>query len=240
MMQHGAQRLGAARPVNSDTAQVLIAALRAQGAQRVLDLGCGDGALAATLAQAGFQVLGADPAPAAVEAARRRCPGLTFVQAGAEALPDDLGRFDACCLVNALHHIPPAHMADALLAAVDRVAPDGLVHVVEPLAEGSFFRAMLPVEDETRVRQQAIATLEALLSSRRIVLRDLQRWTRHSRFSGLQGFVDYLVRVDPARADTARANAAALARAWRDNIRVQDGQAVLSQPLVCWTLGAPS
>lgn len=240
MIQNGVHRLGAARPVNSDTAQVLIAALQAQGARRVLDLGCGDGALAATLTRAGFQVLGIDPAADAVAAARLRCPAASFLQAGAEALPADLGRFDACCLVNALHHIPARHMAEALLAAMDRVAPDGLVHVVEPLAEGSFFRAMLPVEDETQVRQQALAALEGLISSRRIALRDLQRWTRHSRFSGLDGFVDYLLRVDPARADAARDNAAALARAWRDNIRVQDGQAVLSQPLVCWTLGAPS
>lgn len=229
---------GAARAAPAETAEVLVSLLRAQGARRVLDLGCGDGALAAALTRAGFQVLGIDPAPKAVAAARLRCPAATFLQAGAEALPPDLGRFDACCLVNALHHIRPAHMTDALLAAMDHIAPDGLLHVVEPLAEGSFFRAMLPVEDETHVRQQALAALQGLIGSGRMVLRDMQRWTRHSRFSGLDGFVDYLVRVDPARAETARTNAAALARAWRDNIRVQDGQAVLSQPLVCWTLGA--
>lgn len=99
---------------------------------------------------------------------------------------------------------------------------------------------MLPVEDETLVRRQAIDTLEALILSGRVVLRDLRRWTRHSRFSGLPGFVEALVRVDPARAAVARRNAPALARAWRDNIRVQNGQAVLSQPLVCWSLGAPA
>lgn len=232
--------VGTARTAPAETAELLVSLLRAQGARRVLDLGCGDGALAATLTRAGFQVMGIDPAADAVAAARLRCPAASFLQAGAEALPAGLGHFDACCLVNALHHIPAQHMAGALLAAMDHVAPAGLVHVVEPLAEGSFFRAMLPVEDETHVRQQALAALEGLISSGRIVLRDLHRWTRHSRFSGLEGFVDYLLRVDPARADAARGNAAALARAWRDNIRVQDGQAVLSQPLVCWTLGAPS
>lgn len=239
-MQQGTRLSDATSPAPAETGAVLIAALRAQGARRVLDLGCGDGQLTARLAEAGFEVTGIDPAPEAIATARRRHPDLHFVACGAEALPQDLGRFDACCLVNALHHIPAPHMAEVLLAAVARVAPRGLVHVIEPLAEGSFFRAMLPVEDETLVRRQAIDTLEALILSGRVVLRDLRRWTRHSRFSGLPGFVEALVRVDPARAAVARRNAPALARAWRDNIRVQNGQAVLSQPLVCWSLGAPA
>lgn len=228
-----------ARPVTGEAAQVLVANLRAGGARRVLDLGCGEGAFAAMLAEAGFEVVGLDPSPEAIATARARFPALTFHLAGAEALPQGIGRFDACYFVNALHHVPHEHMAKAVLNAVKLVAPAGLVHIIEPLAEGSFFRAMLPVEDETEVRGQAVAVLDALIASGQVELRDLQRWNRHSRFADLQSFVDMLSRVDPARAEAAQSNHAALAKAWRENIRMEEGKALLVQPHVCWSLGTP-
>ena len=40
--------------------------------ERVLDLGCGDGALTAKLVASGAQVLGVDASPAMVEATRAR------------------------------------------------------------------------------------------------------------------------------------------------------------------------
>lgn len=234
-----AGHLDAARMVSSNTNQVLVSALRAAGARRVLDLGCGDGAITAMLAAEGFEVTGVDPSSDAIEAARQKYPALRFIQAGAETLPDNIGPFDACCIVNALHHVPQNNMALAVLNAVRLVAPAGLVHIIEPLAEGSFFFAMLPVEDETAIRRQAIETLDGLISSGQIVLHDVQRWLRDSAFSDLQGFVDRLVQVDPTRAHAAEANKAALARAWEENIQMTGDKAHLTQPLACWTVGAP-
>lgn len=228
-----------ARQVNSDTAGVLVSTLRAAGARQVLDLGCGDGSVTALLAEAGFEMTGLDPSPEALRKAAARLPGVRFVEGRAEALPPGLGPFDAACFVNALHHVRSEAMPAALLGAFTALRPGGVLLVIEPLAQGSFFRAMRPVEDETRIRAEAAAAIEALISAGRIVLRDLRRWNRESGFADLEDFVAHLARVDPERAELARRNGPALARAWRDNIVSRDGRAVLVQPLIGWTLALP-
>ncbi len=224
---------------NPDLARVLLSRLQAAGAHRVLDLGCGDGAVAAMLTEAGFDVTGIDPAPDPLARARTRAPRATFLQRGAEDLPKGLGPFDAACFVNSLHHIDQARMADALLGALAALRPGGIALVIEPLPEGSFFRAMRPIEDESEVRHAAMRQIERLISDGRIVLRDLLRWKRASHFANLGQFVDYLTRADPYRAELAERHAPQLARAWRENIRSCEGKAVLVQPMICWTLTLP-
>jgi SAM-dependent methyltransferase len=66
---------------------------------RVLDVGCGSGEFLARLRQAGAEPVGADPAPAMVAAASAHAP---VVEADAEHLPFEAGRFDAVTAVNAL------------------------------------------------------------------------------------------------------------------------------------------
>ncbi len=225
---------------NPDLAKVLISRLRSVDARRVLDLGCGDGAVAAMLTDAGFEVTGIDPAPESLARARARAPKVTFLQRGAEDLPQDIGPFDAACFVNSLHHIDATKMPAALLGALAALRPGGIALVIEPLPEGSFFRAMRPVEDESAVRHNATRNIERLISDGRIVLRDLLRWKRESLFADLGQFVAYLTRVDPSRAELAERHEPQLARAWRDNIRSRDGKAVLVQPMICWTLSLPN
>lgn len=130
-------------------------------------------------------------------------------------------------------------MTTAILGALAALRPEGLLHIVEPLATGSFFRAMRPVEDEAAIRQKAAEAIASLISQQKVLLRDLRRWSRESRFRDLEEFTAHLASVDPGRAAMARDNAGALAQAWQDNIRPEAGRAVLVQPLVCWTLARP-
>ncbi|OWJ77084.1 hypothetical protein CDV53_06995 [Haematobacter missouriensis] len=124
------------------------------------------------------------------------------------------------------------------MGAISTIRSKGILLVIEPLAQGSFFRAMRPIEDETRIRAQAASAVETLISEDKAILRDLRRWNRENHFTGLPDFIGYLARVLPERAEIARRNEAALARAWRDNIHSVGGMAVLIQPMVCWTLTA--
>lgn len=234
-----AGQIGAARQASASTLSILTSALVDHGARRILDIGCGDGTITGLLDQQGFCVAGIDPSRKALQQAQQNLPHMQFHCAAAEAMPSDLGRFEAAYFVNSLHHVAPDQMRAALLAAMSVVEPNGIVLVVEPLAQGSFYRAMRPVEDETHIRALATDAIEGLISSRRVVLRDLRRWNRESHFVGLDDFIAYLARVLPERADIARNNKAALARAWRDNILSMAGMAVLVQPMICWTLSPP-
>jgi hypothetical protein len=108
--------------------------------------------------------------------------------------------------------------------------------VIEPVAGGSFFRCMRPIDDDTEVRALAIAAIDSFVAGGEAVLRDLRRWDRESRFSGLQGFIDYLLDVDPDRAATVERQRKELERVWGDELLIRDGKAVLVQPILCWIL----
>ena len=91
--------------------------------ERLLDLGCGDGALTAHLAESGCSVLGVDRSADFVEAARGR--GLSALQADARHLagPDlRAGSFDAVFSNAVLHWIPDAA---AVVAGVRRLLRAG-------------------------------------------------------------------------------------------------------------------
>lgn len=225
-----------ARGVAGTSQSVLRETLQALGAKRVLDLGCGSGELAARLIAAGYEVVGIDPREAALAEARARAPEGRFLAAGAEALPEEIGLFDAAFFVNALHHVPPEHMDAALDEALRVLRPGGELLVIEPLAMGGFFRVMQPVEDETEIRALAAAAVERAISEGRAELRDLRRWERENLFGSLEEFAAYLLAVDPERAEAVARNDRKLAQAWRENILPRKGKAALIQPLVCWTL----
>lgn len=102
----------------------------------VLDLGCGDGAYSVEFAALGVrQIVGVDPAAAAIEAARARAQTLgvadtvLFEVGNIYDLADYLvpGRFNCIVIRGVLHHLPDPARALAGLAAFD-----GTVVVLEP------------------------------------------------------------------------------------------------------------
>jgi len=100
------------------------------GGERLLDLGTGPGLLALGFAPFVSDVVGVDPEPAMIEAARAaaRRAGviLPLVEARAETLPDDIGTFDIVTIGRALHWMDP----DPTRVALDRVAtPKGRILV---------------------------------------------------------------------------------------------------------------
>jgi SAM-dependent methyltransferase len=78
---------------------------RVVSGQRVLDVGCGPGALTAELVKRlGTEAVSAvDPSEPFVAAARERHPGVTVLQAAAEGLPFEDGSFDAALAELVVH-----------------------------------------------------------------------------------------------------------------------------------------
>ena len=136
----------------------VLEALARESYGRVLDVGCGDGTVAAALAQRDAQVTGLDPAPTALDRARAAHPELEFVGPAPDGrLPFPDASFDAVTCVNVLQHVADTQ---ALLSEVRRVlVPGGLLVVAVPfhgrlrnvlVALGSFERHYDPLAPEVR------------------------------------------------------------------------------------------
>jgi SAM-dependent methyltransferase len=116
------QREFSAGPDPEYDEQILpLVARHLQGARRVLDIGCGEGQVARRVAAQGAAVVGLDPTPSQIEAARARAGGPRYARARAESLPCRSGAFDAVLLCLALEHV------EAFEAAIHEVA-----RVLEP------------------------------------------------------------------------------------------------------------
>jgi SAM-dependent methyltransferase len=86
---------------------------------RVLEIGAGDGALARTLAEAGYEVLAIDPEPAA--------PDVRAV--ALHELDEPAASFGAAIAVTSLHHVDP--LEDSLRHLGQLLEPGGLLVVDE-------------------------------------------------------------------------------------------------------------
>ncbi len=86
--------------------------------ERILDLGCGTGALTAAIAERGAEVLGIDSSPEMVEQARRRYPALRFDVTDGREFSFPL-QFDAIFSNAALHWMsPPERVVESVRRAL--------------------------------------------------------------------------------------------------------------------------
>jgi SAM-dependent methyltransferase len=132
------------------------------GLLRVLDIGCGDGALIAELSgrMPSWRFAGVEIAERAVELASERCPEADICAYDGETLPYDTGAFELAVLSHVLEHVrDPA----AVLAEAARVAERVIVEV--PLEDNLSARrpSKQPVADHVghiqRFSRAAIATI---------------------------------------------------------------------------------
>jgi SAM-dependent methyltransferase len=172
------------------------------GDRVVVDVGCGDGALVRHLARRGARAVGVEVGEEPLARARAHEPvgGERYERAGAQALPLDDGVADAVVFANSLHHVP-GELLDTALGEAARVLRDGgLLYVQEPLAEGSYFELLRPVDDETAVRAAAYAAIAR-------AARHGLRHEREVRFDNdvvhadFASFRDRVVLADAARAE---------------------------------------
>ena len=98
------------------------------GSERVLDVGCGAGALARTLASRVPHVDAVDRSAAMIAAARRGAPAnLTLFQGDALTVDLPEGAYDAVVSSSVLHHLP---LADALPRMAGWLRPGGVLAAV--------------------------------------------------------------------------------------------------------------
>lgn len=98
------------RRYNKRTLSVAVRALRLNGSERILDVGCGTGEFERiALAQfPNLRIIGVDVTPAMLVVAKVKLAhtkSVSFQVASAEALPFDSETFDVVVLANMLHHM---------------------------------------------------------------------------------------------------------------------------------------
>jgi ubiquinone/menaquinone biosynthesis C-methylase UbiE len=106
-----------------------------QAGQRVLDVGCGPGALARQFARRGCQVVGVDADPAMVARAEELAaglPGVEFRQGSVLALPFGAGEFDLVTATNIIFLLPEPVAGLREMARVCRAG--GRVAMLNPAA----------------------------------------------------------------------------------------------------------
>ena len=133
----------------------MIGRIRAAGAEQVLDLGCGTGAMAIAVAHElpGVRVIGVDGDPDVLNRAREKSAAagvdLELHEAMADAVPLSDGSVD--CVVSTLvfHHLPPTVKRRALAEARRVLAPGGLLLICDigrahdPAMRAAFFLVQL-------------------------------------------------------------------------------------------------
>jgi 2-polyprenyl-6-hydroxyphenyl methylase/3-demethylubiquinone-9 3-methyltransferase len=154
---------------------VIVAWLREAGARRVLDVGCGNGALTAALARAGFQMTGIDASETGIGIASRRSAGPEFLRLDVEApLPARFhSSFDAVVAAEVIEHLPTPGLLCA--RAVEALGPGGRLIVTTPYhgylknlaiaLTGGFDRHWEPTRDGGHIKFFSRKTLTALLEA---------------------------------------------------------------------------
>ena len=119
--------------------------------QALIDLGTGPGLLALGFAPYVGRIVGVDPEPAMIaaakEAATRAGAAFTLIEGRAEQLPPDIGTFDVVTIGRALHWMDRA----AIAALFERlVAPNGVIIVCSARSAGDGRNPWLAEYNEPR------------------------------------------------------------------------------------------
>jgi SAM-dependent methyltransferase len=145
----------------------VLAALVPLAGQDIIELGCGNAALARALLRrhpeshvTGLEV---DTRQHAANLAAPQA-GLTFIAAGAQAIPFEDGRFDLALMLKSLHHVPMASMGAALDEAARVLRQGGFLYVSEPVYAGAFNDVIRTFNDEGIVRAAAQAAVDRALA----------------------------------------------------------------------------
>lgn len=161
--------------------------------RRVLDVGCGEGTNAITLAMLGARVTGIDISPKAIELAERRAEvngvasRCTFVCSPLETADLGAGTFDIIWCDAVLHHLIP-ELEMVMVRLTTWAAPGALMVFGEPINFSSLVRrvrALIPVRTDATPDERPLERAEIALLRRYVPdlkLRHFNLWARLNRF----------------------------------------------------------
>ena len=182
-------------PIQNEELDVLNGLVPLQ-AQAIIELGCGAARLARGLLtrwpQCTVTGLEVDQVQHAKNLASPQ-DGLTFVAAGAQAVPFPDASFDLALMLKSLHHVPMAAMDQALGEVARVLRPGGYLYVSEPIYGGAMNELVRLYNDEGVVRPAAQAALDRTLAQG--VVWEAVAETRFAQAAHFASFEDFAQRM---------------------------------------------
>jgi predicted GNAT family N-acyltransferase/SAM-dependent methyltransferase len=181
--------------------------------RRILEVGCGEGALVGWARRRGAEALGLEVDRGRLERARRSLGPRGLLVGVGEALPFAECCFDGVLYHNSFHHVPVHEQTEALVEAARVLRPGGRLLVLEPLAEGDYFELVRPLEDETAIRAAALRAIGRATDLGFETITE-ERWLQRVERRSPDELVDALVAADPARRARLAEARPAIEAAW--------------------------
>lgn len=202
------------------------------GGRRIADIGCGDGSLVRAMARLGAAVTGIECSDGQLARAGAPEPARDedYRFAYAEDLPFEDGELDAAVLFNSLHHVAVEAQTQALSEAARALKPGGLLYIVEPIAEGSNFELVRPVDDETVVRAKAYEAIQAAAQGGDFEQIREYRYVTPVVYADFAAFKERMIAVDEKRRAAVEAKEAELRRDFEARAERRDGAYIFAQP----------
>ncbi len=166
--------------------------VRLKAGNRIMDLGCGNGATSAMLAEFGFSVIGLDTSTTGIRVATESYPAVRFVERSAyDDLSDEFGEFDAVVSLEVIEHCYwPRLFAKTVFSSL---RPGGLAVISTPFhgywknlalaLTGKFDAHWSPLWDGGHIKFWSEHTLQALLEEIGFVNINFKRVGRVSPFA---------------------------------------------------------
>lgn len=188
-------------PIITDELDLLASLVPLEGAS-LIELGCGAAGLGRKLLArfAGARLTGLEVderqhAKNIAEPAER----LSFLAAGAQAIPLADAQFDGALMLKSLHHVPLDAMDRALEEVARVLRPGGWLYVSEPVYDGALNEIIKLYNDEGLVRAAAQAALDAAVASGRWRTEGEHRFATAVRYRDFDEFEQRMLR--PTYAD---------------------------------------
>lgn len=178
--------------------KLMLAELPFDGAS-VLELGCGKAEKTRTLAESGRPKEIVAMEVDAIQHARNLeiadLPSVAFRHGGAEAIPAAANSFDIVLMFKSLHHVPVAHMDQALREISRVLKPGGLAWISEPVFAGDLNEVFRLFHDEKVVREAAFAAIGKAVDEGSLVLKKQLFFNTRSQFDSFEQFDARMIRV---------------------------------------------
>jgi ubiquinone/menaquinone biosynthesis C-methylase UbiE len=226
------------RLTTKTTKEVVLGHLELNG-KRVTDIGCGQGRTTRLMTRQGAAVTGIECAaePLAIAVAKPKAGNETYLEGVGQELPLTDNSSDLCCFFFSLHHVPIEFQYQALEEAHRVLDKGGKVAIFEPVAAGSGFETIRPIDDETIVRAKAMEAIDKSLKGGLFKTRENFTYLENYSYANFEEYKKKVVLVDATRLVAFKKKGKEVLKLFQENGKITKDQSVqFEEPVQFWLL----